>query len=236
MAASLPLFPLNVPLVPGLVLPLHVFEPRYRQLVSDLLAVPDEDAREFGIVGIRDGRSLERDGMNALFPVGVSTILRQVEPLDDGRFDIVTTGSRRFRVVSIDTSTPLVRAEVDFLDEVTSPADEPLAASVAQAFRAYRIVLGGQVDEAADDDGLSGSDDSTGGGEEDLPDDPTVMSFLVTAAMVLPPAERQSLLAAETVAQRLRLAMTLLRRECAVIATLSAMPSLEPLGPLPSPN
>ena len=72
MPALLPLFPLNTPLVPGLVLPLHIFEPRYRELVAELLARPDEEQREFGIVGIRDGGDVGRDGLGALYPVGTS--------------------------------------------------------------------------------------------------------------------------------------------------------------------
>ncbi|MCX6431816.1 MAG: LON peptidase substrate-binding domain-containing protein, partial [Actinobacteria bacterium] len=117
VAAPLPLFPLNTPLVPGLVLPLHIFEHRYRDLVAELLAIEDEDAREFGVVAIRDGRIVERDGIDALYPIGTATVLRQAELFDDGRYDIVTTGSRRFRLLGVDDSEPLLRAQVEFLDD-----------------------------------------------------------------------------------------------------------------------
>ena len=227
MPARLPLFPLNVPVVPGLVLPLHIFEPRYRQLVNDLMAIPDEDRREFGIVGIREGRTVEREGMTALFPIGVAAVLRQVDPHDDGRFDIVTTGTRRFRLLELDDSAPLLVGQVEFLEDPVAPADDVLARTVARAFLAYRIVLGGQVPDDGD------GEDAT---EQELPDDPTVLAYLVTAAMVLPATERQELLAADTVTERLQRAARLLRRECAMISSLSAMPSLEPLGPVPSPN
>lgn len=218
----LPLFPLNTPLVPGLVLPLHIFEPRYRGLVRDLLDMPDEDAREFGIIAVRDGRDISRDGMDALFPVGVSTILRQADELDDGRFEIVTTGSRRFRLLDLDTSAPLLRGEVEFLDDLAGPTDAQLAGQVSRRFHEYRAALSGQVQATVDDD--------------EIPQDPTVLSYLVTAAMVIPQDERQRLLAAVTTAERLAFASSLLARETLLISELAAVPALDLPGSAPSLN
>jgi uncharacterized protein len=226
--APLPLFPLNTALVPGLVLPLHIFEPRYRELVDELLAVPEEDDREFGIVAVRDGGDVARDGMDALYPVGTAAVLRQAERLPDGRFDIVTTGSRRFRIHELDDRAPLLRAQVEFLEDVDDPADALLARQVTHGFARYRAALSGQVadalvvDEDEDDDGL--------------PDDPAVLSYLVTAAMVLPTAERQELLAAPTTADRLMVARRMLSRETGLISALSAVPALELPGVEPSVN
>ena len=236
----LPLFPLNTPLVPGLVLPLHIFEPRYRQLVEDLLARPDEDDREFGIVAIRDGYEVERDGLAALYPVGTAAILRQADRLDDGRFDIVTTGSRRFRLLDVDFSQPLLRGAVEFLDDVDDPSDAVLARRVARRFLQYRAALSGRVVDTVDDDAPDAADDddvaAAGDDTAELPDDPTVLSYLVTAAMVLPVAERQVLLAADSTAERLRLAQGLLARETALITTLGAVPSIDLPGSAPSVN
>lgn len=226
--APLPLFPLNTPLVPGLVLPLHIFEPRYREMVEELLARPDEDDREFGIVAVRDGRDVATDGLSALYPVGTATVVREAERLDDGRFDIVTTGSRRFRLLAIDDSRPLLRADVEYLDDVSDPADALLAEQVTRRFRLYRGALSGQVPDAVD---WEDPDDDAG-----LPDDPTVLSYLVTAAMLLPTEERQGLLAASTTGDRLALARSLLGRETALISTLSAVPSLDVPGVAPSVN
>ncbi len=227
VAAPLPLFPLNTPLVPGLVLPLHIFEHRYRDLVAELLGIEDEDEREFGIIGIRDGRDVDRDGIDALYPIGTATVLRQSERFDDGRYDIVTTGSRRFRLLDVDDSEPLLRAQVEFLDDVLDPADTLLAAEVSRSFLHYRAALGGQVpDNIVDED-----DDS-----DDLPEDPTVLSYLVTAAMVLPTDERQGLLAAASTGERLLRARSLLSRETALITALSALPALDLPGLPPSVN
>jgi len=221
----LPLFPLNAVIVPGLVLPLHIFESRYRELVEDLLANPDEEAREFGIVAVRDGRDIDRDGVDAFYPVGTAALLRQADRLEDGRYDIVTTGSRRFRIRGIDTGEPLIQGSVEFLDDPTDPVDVVLATQVALRFADYRQALSGQVTgEAPDDDG------------EELPDDPTVLSYLVTAAMVLPPDERQELLAAATTTDRLTIARGLLRRETGLISALGALPAIDLTGILPSAN
>lgn len=225
--APLPLFPLNTPLVPGLVLPLHIFEPRYRRLVRDLLDMPLEDDREFGIIAVRDGRDINRDGIDALYPVGVSTILRQAEELDDGRFEIVTTGSRRFRLLDLDASAPLLRGDVEFLEDPPGTGDDLLsetamARQVSRRFHDYRAALSGQVQATVDDD--------------EIPQDPTVLSYLVTAAMVLPQEERQRLLASETTTERLTLANGLLARETLLITELAAVPALDLPGAAPSLN
>lgn len=224
MSEVLPLFPLNTVLVPGLVMPLHIFEPRYRHLVEELLAIPNEDSREFGVIAVREGMQAEIDGVDALYPIGTATVIRQVERLDDGRFDIVTTGSRRFRVLTVDTSAPLLRAEVEFLPDESTDADAVIAQHVARIFTAYRSILGGQL--VADDD----ADIS------DLPDDPTVLSYLITAAMVLPTHERQELLGAPDTATRLVRAQALLNRENALISALGAVPAIELTNVQPSVN
>jgi len=223
--STLPLFPLNTVLVPGLVMPLHIFEPRYRHMVTTLLALSDEDTREFGIIAVRPGRDVNVDALAALYPVGCATVIRQYEVLDDGRYEIVTTGSRRFRVLSVDTSLPLLSAQVEFLDDEEGAIDDRVARRAARAFRTYRAVLGDQVVDSTEPD----EDDG-------IPDDPTVLSYLITAAMVLSVDDRQALLSAPTTTERLVLAQQLLHRESGVISALSALPALEPLGPPPSAN
>ena len=112
VTAGLPLFPLGTVLFPGLVLPLHVFEERYRRLVRDLVAEPEAE-RRFGVIAIREGREVGSDGVRALHPVGCIARLRRVDPYDDGRFDILSTGSQRFRLDEVDTSLPYLRGDVE---------------------------------------------------------------------------------------------------------------------------
>ena len=100
-SAVIPLFPLGMVLVPGLVLPLHIFEQRYRELMADIEGLPEED-RAFGVVGIRGGTEVGESGAHDLFEVGTLAAVREVERLEDGRFDIVTVGSTRFRILELD--------------------------------------------------------------------------------------------------------------------------------------
>lgn len=214
MAEPLPLFPLGSVLYPGLVLPLHVFEERYRQLVRDLSALPAGRPRAFGVVAIREGREAGADGVRALYEVGCAAVVHQVEPYEDGRFDLVTARERRFRLRRVDSSKPYLTADVDYLDEVEGAEAGVLAASVASRFTAYRdalLALGGQQAD----------------GPPLLPDAPGVLSYLVAAAMVLDLADKQRLLAARDTATRLRFELELLRRELAVLGRVPSLPAVE---------
>lgn len=212
----LPLFPLGTLLVPGLVLPLHIFEPRYRRLIADLQELP-EDEREFVVVAIREGREVGAEGVRAVYEVGTVASVREVTPLDDGRFDIVTVGTRRVRIGGLDTSLPYLRASTTDLAEEPGGDTEPLASAVAQRFVEYRSMF-------TEDDGSS------------LPDEPRVLSYLVAAAVVIDLPGRQALLEQPTDADRLRAELAFLRRETSVIAALPSLPAVDLLRDEASPN
>ena len=85
--------------MPGLVLPLHIFEQRYRLLIRALLDLPEGAPRHFGVIATRPGGDPEsREG---LYPVGCTAQIREVTPYDDGRFDLVTVGHVRFSPVGL---------------------------------------------------------------------------------------------------------------------------------------
>jgi Lon protease-like protein len=218
VATRLPLFPLGTVLVPGLVLPLHVFEPRYRVLVQALMELPDAAPRQFGVIAIRSGREVGEDGVQALFEVGCTAELREVTPYSDGRYDIVTVGQSRFRLVDLDgaAGTPYHTGRVEFLDESDGEGDvELLAEQVALRFAGYRNRLGVEQSE--------------------VPTDPSVLSYLVAAVAVLDLPERQSLLEQPTMADRLRAEVAMLRREIGLMDAFRALPApdllREPLNP-----
>ena len=219
VATRLPLFPLSSVLVPGLVLPLHVFEPRYRVLVQALMALPEGAERHFGVVAIRAGREVGTDGVRALHGVGCTAELREVTPYDDGRYKIVSVGETRFRLRGIDESagTPYQTGLVDFLPERDGEGDlELLARQVTRRFGEYRERLGVEVTE--------------------LPEQPQVISYLVAAAVVLELPDRQALLEQPTTAGRLRAELELLRRERMLIDAFRSLPAVD-LGQQPiSPN
>jgi uncharacterized protein len=239
VGAILPVFPLGTVLFPGLVLPLHIFEERYRTLVRELVASPDDGPHEFGVVTLRRGFEAQAlaltDGepeppateppitADQLFEVGCTAELRQVTELPDGRFDIVTVGRRRFRVLAVDAkSGPYLTAEVDWLpdDETADEIADLLAPRVLAAFRAYLDLL------RPDSETL-----------DQVPDDPTVLSHLVAATAQLTTDERQLLLAAPDTATRLRTELKLLRREVGLLARVRAVPvPLSDLARPASPN
>ncbi|TFV66792.1 UNVERIFIED_ORG: peptidase S16 [Bacillus sp. AZ43] len=129
MRELIPLFPLGTPLFPGIVLPLQIFEPRYRRLMRDLLARPEaEDRRFFGVVAIRQGWEVERVApAEALYDVGCTARVHAVRPQSDGGFRIVTVGGQRFRLhdVVVADDPPYLQGEVEWL------ADEEAAEEAA---------------------------------------------------------------------------------------------------------
>ena len=231
MTPRLALFPLGTVLFPGLVLPLHIFEDRYRSLVRQLMSLPDGEPREFGVVAIRSGWEVQAPSLPAdrpatsatlvLHEVGCTAELRQVNEHPDGRFDIVTVGRRRFLITGVDRdSAPYLTAEVRWLPEPAGQEDvaDRLAPRVLSLFRRYLTLLRPEAGEVG----------------EQLPDDPTVLSHLVAATAALTVADRQRLLAAVDTATRLRAELRLLSREAALLRRVRAVPV--PLGELASPS
>jgi len=211
MSEKLPLFPLGAVLYPGMVLPLHIFEERYRRLVRDLLGRPDP--RRFGVIAIRKGRETGVEGVHSLYEIGCTAALRRVEELPDGRFDIVTVGTQRFRLLALDDHLPYLQGEVEPLteDPVDPGAAAPLVRAVQVAFRAYLDAL------------------TAGSGAivkvDDLPDEARLLSFMVAAAMVIDLPERQGLLAEPDTVRRLSAQRSLLARETAMLKTTTSRPA-----------
>jgi Lon protease-like protein len=217
VATRLPIFPLSTVLVPGLVMPLHIFEPRYRVLVQALMDLPEGAPRHFGIIATRAGGNA--DTAEGMYPVGCTAELREVTPYDDGRFDVVTVGHIRFRLEGLDTEagTPYHTGLVDFLGE--PDGDEKLddiAELVGLRFAAYRDRL--RVEQSG------------------VPTEPRVLSYLVAAAAVLELPERQRLLEAESTAERLQAELVLLRREIGLLDAFRSLPAVDLLREPPTPN
>ena len=237
MTERLPLFPLGTVLFPGLVLPLHVFEERYRALVRHLTS-DDATGRTFGVVAIRLGR--ETGGGAAvldtgdlagaavvdtgqrgtaditLHQVGCTAEIRQMTSHPDGRFDLVTVGRRRFRIHELfPDDEPFLQADVEWISEPEADQRaERLVPGLLELFRRYL--------ELIRTDGHHGT--------EQLPDDPAVLSYLIGATTVLALDDRQDLLAADSIADRLALERRLLNRELVLLREINALPV--PLGDL----
>ncbi|MGI5129395.1 LON peptidase substrate-binding domain-containing protein [Pseudonocardia sp. CA-107938] len=212
MAAIVPLFPLGTVLMPGVPLPLHIFEPRYRQLTVDLVtgAVPD---KEFGVVAVREGFTPDDAGMAALHEIGCTAQLREVRRLPDGRYDIVTHGSRRFRLLDLDAGAkPYLMGTVEY-----QPDTEPegadltrmLAASARAAHRRYCATAWKKGDWTEPTDDV----------------EPAVLAHVLAADCLLPMADRQALLEEVSPTERLRMVRVFLARETGLLAQLRAVPA-----------
>ena len=208
MATStvIPLFPLGSQLVPGLMLPLYLFEDRYRQLARDLAEAP-ADRKHFGVVGIRAGREVGEDGASSLFDVGTLAEVTDLSANPDGTYNLQAVGGARFQLLDLDDSKPYLQARVQFLDEPDGDGAEDAARPVRSAFEAYRDAVGLQVDPSQ----LN----------------PRLLSYIVTAAMVITPEEKQELLAAPDTTARLRLARRRLRQELRIIGALASLPAVD---------
>jgi Lon protease-like protein len=185
--APMPMFPLGMVLMPGMVLPLHVFEPRYRQLVRDCLEAPTQ---EFGVVLI--GRGSEVGGGDERLDVGTVARIVQVGALADGRFAMITVGDRRIRVVEWLIDDPYPRADVEeWPDEAGAVDEERLEVALARAKRcaALAVELG----------------DRAGVPEASLSGDPTLDTFIIAATAPLGAVDRFAALSAPGPGARLLL-------------------------------
>jgi Lon protease-like protein len=124
MSDLLPLFPLpNVVLFPNVFLPLHVFEPRYREMMADVIA----SDRMIGIVLLRQGWERDYQGRPPVFPIGCSGVITHFERLADGRYNIVLRGLERFRILQEDHSRCYRRAAIEPLRECPPGSEDRTA-------------------------------------------------------------------------------------------------------------
>jgi Lon protease-like protein len=146
---ELPLFPLNSVLSPGIALPLHIFEERYRAMIRHCL----ETTSPFGVVLIREGRET---GVGAISFSGIGTIaeIRDAGRDDDGRYDLLVVGTRRFEIRTVlNGKSPYLVADVDVLDEAIGDeqAAQRLARRATRRFVTYLELLQPRSGETADE-------------------------------------------------------------------------------------
>ena len=209
MAATVPLFPLSTVLLPGASLPLHVFEPRYRQLTVDLVtgAVP---GRSFGVIAVKQSW----DTFEETHSIGCTAVLREARRLPDGRFDIVTRGEKRFRLLDVDnTSAPYLVGEIEWVPDNEPPPEQlmlvrALAASAREAHRQYCWAAWQHGDWEEPKENV----------------DIATLAHLLAADCLLTLEDRQALLEERDPVNRLRLVRNLLVREAAFIRALRAVP------------
>lgn len=195
MKSQIRLFPLNTVLFPGATLQLHVFEPRYKQMIAECL----DEGQAFGVCLIREG---EEAGDPQVDPheVGTTAEIGDVTPLPFGRYHINTTGKRRFRIHGIVKREPYLVCDVEYLDDdpvQDSSTLEELKESLRDAFTEYVHLL---VEYSGAQLAL------------DLPEDPIQASYVVGGALQVGDAIKQRLLETGDTERRLRIELEFLRR------------------------
>lgn len=176
------IFPLGSVLLPGEVLPLHVFEPRYRQMVSDLLA-EDDGALEFTVVLIERGS--EVGGGDHRSALGTAAVITHIEALDGGRYALVAVGRQRMRITQWLPDAPYPRAHLE-----PWPDPEVDLAQFAVALEATRArVYAVHHQAVALGDIPAGHDLTTS-------DDPLLASYQLASLVPLGPSDRQEILGA----------------------------------------
>jgi Lon protease-like protein len=192
----IPLFPLNVVLFPGMPMPLHIFEERYKAMIGGCL----ERGEPFGIVLIKEGREVG----DPAEPVRIGTTARivQSETLEEGRLNIMTRGERRFEVVDVFQRVPHVAAEIRYMEEAAGDDLSSVIAEISPEYAEFLRML----------TALSGGWTA----QPDVPEEPVELSFSVASALVtsipLPTDIKQQLLESSTAKERLERLVPLIKR------------------------
>ena len=198
----IPLFPLNTVLFPGMTLPLHIFEPRYQEMIRRCL----ESDRVFGVCLIASGP--EVGGHAEPCSIGTTCEIVAVTALEGGRMNLTTVGRERFRVVHVFRNQDYLEAEVEEFTEQSDADAHPLAPEVREAAVAYIHTLLAAGGEPAP--------------KLQLPEEPVILSYLVGAVLQIAAPVRQALLEERITSVRLERQLALLREETAKLAELTA--------------
>ncbi len=198
-AQIIPIFPLNTVLLPGVALPLHIFEERYKEMVATCLA----GSGRFGVVLIHQGTEV---GAPAV-PCKVGTIARiaGVDRLPNGRLNIVCVGEQRFQILEAVGGRPYQQARVDYLPDRDEQCEvELLAGQVREQLRGFLTTVKTEADEAI----------------ARLPKDPAELANVVAASLPVELSERQALLEEPSTCARLRRIVALLRSESLLLRAI----------------
>jgi Lon protease-like protein len=204
----LPIFPLNTVLMPHQLMPLHIFENRYRRLMADLLALPESEQR-FGIVSIVKGSETNED-LPQLAEIGTIAVLRKTTSNPDGTFEITVIGGERFDIKSISVSkAPYLIGEVRTRKETPTNFDRATITLAQEKCIDFMMMID------ADNDNASRA----------LPDEPSALSFLIAGLLPLTSIEQQGLLNIDDANLRLKAVMKIINRETILMQEIPSVPA-----------
>lgn len=197
---DLPLFPLNLVFFPGQVLPLHIFEPRYRDMIDHCLDTRDP----FGIVLLPEGESIDDDNVLP-HTIGTAARIVGVERLDDGRMNITTIGTKRFKITKLLRRHSYLSAEVRHYPVINGSTKR--AMDLAQRVRPQILEYVDMIAQATKSTLPLNK----------LPQDPTSLAFLVAMALQIGNEDKQNLLALPSIPDILANENYLLWREVSLL-------------------
>lgn len=195
---EVPVFALNVVLFPGMALPLHIFEPRYRRMIADCLA----DHAPFGVVlaeGEDGGTGADVSEPVLAARIGTLARIADYEQLPDGRFNLLAKGTRRFELLELRSDKPYLTATVRPFRDEDAGASADVVAAARTALDTYLHAVMALVGSA--DQPIA------------IPDDAVELSYLVGTCLTCEDCEKQVLLETRSLAQRLREGARMLRKE-----------------------
>ncbi len=191
---EIPLFPLNIVLFPGMVLPLHIFEPRYRQMIADC----QRQELEFGVVLVQAESTFMREEPHA---IGTMAEIRDLDRLEDGRLNIIAMGTHRFRILSQHRKKPYLSGLVEFYEDISEPLEDLLFVN-----KQARSLFADYIDlllKAANEKDV----------KAELPSDPEALSYFIAYFLDLEREQQQHFLELTSTLQRLKEEIVILRRE-----------------------
>jgi uncharacterized protein len=204
---NLCLFPLHTVLFPGMPLPLHIFEPRYLEMINQCI----EDNNPFGVLLIHQG--LEALGPLANpYSIGCTANIVQVDQVEDGRLNIMAIGEERFRVHKLNRDKPYLTGLVEVM-----PMDIPQTLNVIRGVRQLKPWINSYLHLLSS---IGDEDLELNLNLYDLPEDPLMLLYMAAALLQVPSSERQALLESETANHLLYKITRIYRRELAVFSTL----------------
>ena len=217
MTTYLPLFPLNTVLFPGMPITLHIFEERYKQMINRCV----QNHEPFGVVLIREGAEV-LGPLAEPHPIGCTAQIAHLQPLKDGRMNLLAIGQERFRIINLYHDQPYLTGRVERYpldasnEEQTTQAGRRLRPWVEQ----YLALLGQAGDVKLDIDRL--------------PADPLMLGYLAATILQVPPKFKQNLLASPHLTNLLSDVRQLYQRELPLLRMM-LQTDIEPLDDNPAP-
>ena len=195
-AIELPLFPLNVVLFPGVVLPLHIFEPRYRQMIVDC----QQQEQPIGIVLARpESVHLQEEP----YSIGTMAEIRDLNRLEDGRYVLMALGLHRFRILSQHRQKPYLSGIIELYEDESDPAQD-LDVHLRQAQDLFGMYL---------DMLLKAANEQDKNIRAHLPASAEELSYFIAYFLDIQDEQKQHFLELTSTLQRLQEEITILRRE-----------------------